>query len=876
MAASSSSFSNLNPVERSASSSREDHSPVSETVTYKKAISTLLNLKRRDKSPSDKRMEKLRQLDRFITHKIPTSYHSSTLTKVAFLFKEFYLQKNAPPDMGPRAVQGYPIQEIQELSDPSSYHREQEADFWNAALNDLFPFSSSIEHPFRFAIVKHRELLWDLLQQGSVYRITQPEQLVNLARQLIEKSDEELHQKKTIYIFLTLSPEEKSLSQKDQIAVLTSKSKRLNNALIRYGETKGKRYFENLFTLISLIRGPNDLSLIFFYEDENNLQISIETGAYAPTMIEIHEAIGVNFIPSENFVRLPLPDPLPPHFNINDFTESEAFQSYKNLARQFNPQGEEIQPIAPILASGNYRMIQKLSLVIRKTSDGRSEEFQYMLSESLKRLQILLKKSVKERKSLTKYYILHELIAEEILLLLNLLRPYTPTGFQEIISLLPYTKEFLISPTAIPFSSGIAAFNGAIRSINSFLKRPARIAIADNTYYEICRLTSFQATKVEKQQEFDRRISLLKNEHPTESFREILPQREFPDVFVLSLRSNPSPAPSHHTSFDDVITLLNCAKERQPEGSHLTIILDITNDELYSEEIVLLLNTFNESIQNQSYSFILFRSGHKFIQLGVDKFNAGYAQLHTAKNELKTEFLKQEGSLKGLDYQALCHFMLCSHNEIHHYTKLHQNNARMLQEHLLAITTNEESESGFKIYRNDDAKSYYIQLKPFTSIRPSLIESWGFKNPEQELLVVLADTICLLAAREGISVHLRDSFGFNDTVICDISGTMRISVGSHSPAEMEKLCQIFTLCHTTLKNFTPETSSHKRRSRANDHETGPSLKKERSQSTESPRSPEENGDEDLFTEESGSDGEELEDEHFNEPFQQLISKINNL
>lgn len=820
------SSSNLRPNSASSSSKdstlRESNDLIHQ---FAKAISILMERSVKIKDPTQNRREKLSAVDDSIQALDPDSFLSPLVKKVVLLFQTHYLQKNADPDYLQRAQLGYPLQVNQEIENELGYHREQASVFWFEVIDALFPNAEMNFRDSSKTLVNFPLLAADLGLQHAVLQITQPEEFldhlydIELASGPTEKSSSG-----KLYLILSLSEAEKQVPKVHHGAILNGKEQALREYIEReeMNDTIAKLFPEGV-TVIGRLEVTETLSFIIYQND--SLMRLIGPGAYAPTMLQLHE-INPSKLPLSGTLMTPDSIPPSPSFGemVRTFTESENYKSYLALAKTYEGHSAERQENPVILASANANLIDKLLDEMKNNSTlNSSNELRNMIHLSLQRLEILLQKSVEQKDHSVKYNMLHELIAEELLLQLNLIHPYKPDDFNQTLTNIRKDEQYQILPYSISSSSGMAAFNDSIRAVAMTFPGRLQIYFLESSYYEIQKLHAFSSYRGDNSSRF--KILKISNRKFLKEIRKRSHSDSlFPDIFALTIRSTPSHKGADYTPFAEVKEGLDMLLQRQPEGKHLSVLLDVTNDSFSSDEIRSLINGYAESIENRSVSFILFRSGHKFLQLGVDKFNAGSAELYSNHQELKDNFRQTEGALTGLDYQSLTHFTSCAHTEIDSYTKLHQQNTKILYDYLRPRLS-EKEENGLTLYLNEDEKAYFIQITPQTTIQPSH-EEWQEPHATQEgLNNVVVEALCRMANRNGIAVTPRDSFGYNETVTCQIGETIRISVGTHSPDQMEKLCKIIEELHETIRDFTPRGINAKRIERERDDVDAPPAKR---------------------------------------------------
>lgn len=773
--------------------------------TFKDAINLLMRMRIKTTPPSEKRLIKLRTLNIAIKSDNFLSDSSETLRKVSLLFKQFYLQKNASPELDQRIALGYPIQETQKIDDLTDYHREQDGRFWKEAIQKLFPDAEfRLEYSYVF-LVKHRELIFDLTVHHKLSIVESSEEVSGKIENLVHEIRYAPSKENIIYVMVKLDTEEKKTEKDTQLASIVKKRDEILKLLEPHKQTYSNTKFPPLFSVICLLEISEEISLIAF--DDHSFRSIIKSGSYAPTMIELQQQMINISMSSQVALDRAASIPPPPILTPDKFLNGESYQKYKALGLTFNPSDSEKAEIIPILASANQKMIESLIFSMQKKDILDDETTMYLASECLKRLELLFEKSVEHQDISVKYFMLHELIAEELLLLLNLTKPYSEDNFNQIVSDLAASNSYEIPSLARPFSSGVAAFNASMSAVSKSINAPPKMIISSSSYYELEETSSFKAAKNELLSNF--RCYRFNAQRLDKSLKSILDLRFNPDVLALSIRSCPTSKGPIYSDSEKIKKFLNSIHLNLPEGHHMTVILDVTNDTLNSEEITNFVNSFTNSILNEELSFILFRSGHKFLQFGVDKINAGYAELFSMNETLKQNFMNLPGTLKGLDYQGLCHLMACASSEIDAYTELHCENNQHIYNYL-SSHIGEGVRNGIKLYPSLDPKSYYFQIFPVTTIKLDHHEWRDYPEPKEELALVLAETIIRLAIREGIPVIRRDSFGYNETVICDIGDTLRISVGSHTQEQMDRLCEIIMDCHDTIQRFSSPESRPKR------------------------------------------------------------------
>lgn len=264
-----------------------------------------------------------------------------------------------------------------------------------------------------------------------------------------------------------------------------------------------------------------------------------------------------------------------------------------------------------------------------------------VINSSLNRVEHLMKLSLENTDNYPVYALYHELLAEELLLLLNITKPYSQEDFQKIyLENRERTLEMLYTydetqrppqprepPIVVPFSSGSSCANAVLRGFHQ-IKPDAVISCFSDNYFETT------ATLLELKGN-----SILEEEKPShvsidskqwwDNLNSIGYTREAPDVVYLDFRSNVSVDATEYQS-KPLDLLTDILLKRRPEDKPLTLALDVTLDKLHSKEIDQFISEHRDEIDQGKLNIILYRSGQKFDQLGVDKFNAGYMEVHSS------------------------------------------------------------------------------------------------------------------------------------------------------------------------------------------------------------------------------------------------------
>lgn len=499
--------------------------------------------------------------------------------------------------------------------------------------------------------------------------------------------------------------------------------------------------------------------------------------------------------------------------SMREFLILPGVVSYSELGSDFRTQDKSTVSTVSLLSSANTRMLRalgdKLDQVLEDPDNAK------VVTASLNRLAHLMEESVKHKDDHGKYSLFNELIAEELLLLLNITEPYEDGDFQEIFlenrertlnNLYSKSSEKAaesgevpkprlqldptIQPVVLPMTSGMSCVDGVMRAMRQ--DNPGvKIACLSDNYFEtfatLGKLSGHSITEGSAKPTFNQ-IDVNNIDGSIDQLKE---NGNLPDVVFFDLRSSPS---IHADNYDTkkIESITDKLLEGRSADEPLTIALDVTLDKIHSKELNDFLCKYQDAIKDGRLNIVMYRSGHKFDQLGVDKFNAGYMEIYTADSQLRDHFSGLEGQLTGIDYQSLCHFHRNADYEIHQYLKVHYKNTDRAYEGMAGLRANERS--FLQITPKSDKKLYYIE---FTY--PRIV---GQAATFQSTLMEYASRE---AKKRGIQLVQRDSFGFNESSICIInSSKTRLSIGSHPQEEVDMISEIFNNFETAVQEALAE------------------------------------------------------------------------
>ncbi|MCE5317953.1 MAG: hypothetical protein LLG04_11435 [Parachlamydia sp.] len=573
-------------------------------------------------------------------------------------------------------------------------------------------------------------------------------------------------------------------------------------------DDKIKERFLTRFCLFSMqpinTQDPNSVHVAFVPDlplkgpQRKMLRERIAMGGYTPTMLQARQTL-LSLKNLDQMLQEAQIEGMKGKFevasekkfsNFEEFMDHPKFHEYMKFGQSFMFLNKSDPKVEQLLASANFHMMadfKKLNMNVFLAN----QEHASVIQGSLNRLIQLMDVSLANKDNHAIFCLCHELIAEEILLLLNVVQPHPPEEFQEI-----YFKnknaslDFLYSqsikkterppPPAVPhmalaFSSGMSCMNAVLRGIHQ-MKPNASVACMSDNYFETF------ATLQELNSH-----SLLSQPKP--SFQNIDAQKMpealsslpvSPDIVFMDLRSNMSLKARQYQPKDLERTTRQLLQNRREP---LTLALDVTLDKMHSKELDRYLSTFKNEIESGKLNIVLYRSAQKFDQLGTDKFNAGYMEVVSNNPSFREAFQNLNGQLQGLDYQAICHFHRNADYEIDEYLKLHYNNSDYAYNLLGKLRTDQ---SILKLTPKMDEKLYFLEIT-----YPKLSEI-SIQDPLMAYFVAEA-------RRQGIQMIIRDSFGYNESTLCGIPNKIRLSLGTQSEEEIAKICKILTDLETALQ-----------------------------------------------------------------------------
>ena len=405
--------------------------------------------------------------------------------------------------------------------------------------------------------------------------------------------------------------------------------------------------------------------------------------------------------------------------------------------------------------------------------------FQDLIQSSLGRIEYLIKRSSEQRNDLFAFSLTHELIMEEILLLISILKPYNKEDFQNIYRK-NLSQHISIDPLALVFSSGSGSLDAIIRGLIAY-KPDLKIASSAQAYFETnLYLSDLKTRSIHADQKIPQ--ALLSESDPLLlSIEEMVITKFVPDLMLLEKHFNISFSAKEYRQVD-LISAIQKLLESRESKIPLTIALDSTLDKLHSKEIDRLISNFHEQIIQEKLNIILYRSSNKFDQLGMDKLNSGYVILYSADQQLRETFSRLTGQVKGLDYQLLTHLHKYAHHEIHNYNKLHYINAELLYKDLGLLVNNPDS--FLKIVPKYDKKLFFLDFR-YPAIKIETIAD--------EFRTLFFHHMIQNGRLNGIPIIRRASFGYNETTIGDGGpNVIRLSLGTHNIEDIQKIAE-FTL-----------------------------------------------------------------------------------
>ena len=490
--------------------------------------------------------------------------------------------------------------------------------------------------------------------------------------------------------------------------------------------------------------------------------------------------------------------------NMQSFFTDPSVSDYKNLGVGFRTADKSNPSTIALLSSANSRMLECLSPKLEKAMH--DKDHGKLIQGSLNRIAYLMEQGVAEQDNHAKYCLSHELISEELMLLLNILEPYQEGDFEKIFlknreqgldKLYTSGKRPTLDPAieraVLPMSSGMACVDGIIRGLRQ-IKPNLKIACLNDNYFET--FANLEKLSGKSIQGDDQKPSFASID--AKNLDRTIKKFKGADLVFFDLHASPS---TSATSYDakDIDKITDALLEGRTAKQPLTIALDITLDKIHSKDLNEFLCKHQDAIKEGKLNIYLYRSGHKFDQLGVDKFNAGYLEVYTLDKKTKDIFTKLEGQLSGLDFQALCHFHENADMEIHQYLKKHYKNTNIAYKELSSLSAAQKS--FLQLTPKKDSKSYYVE---FTYPQMSS-QSATFQCKVMEYATAEAQKL-------GIALVDRDSFGFNESTMCLIGDKkIRCSFGSHSPEEIKSICGIFlgleSKIQAAMQKVGPPTSN---------------------------------------------------------------------
>lgn len=529
--------------------------------------------------------------------------------------------------------------------------------------------------------------------------------------------------------------------------------------------------------LISLIEVDGQPVLLFpLLSKEKYLQTNkveflrkrVALGGHTPTMLQARHTL-------HSSISLPTTPP----FESND-TNYHSVEDFLKCSYTKGYLESELDDERRLLHQMNCHLV--LGLQSKGIVDNALKGWSQLANSALNRLSALMYLSC-QKTSYVNYCLLHELMAEEYLLLLSLTNPYVSGDFEAIYlqnrrSALGDMVTSLTSPISEPI---VATFSSGMGCVDAILRLVCKdhpgilVASTEDNYFEttdqLATLPSFMRLNIPRS---PKEIPLLKLS---------------PDIAFVDIRPPTDTRASEYAARDLIATTHLLLQER--EGRPLTLVIDATYDELHSEEIERFIHKQQDLIASQALHIGVFRSAQKFDQGGSDKFNGGYLEFHTCNETLKSQLKELPGQLSGLDYHALCFYHDFAHHDIRMYVQKHYQNTHLAYEHLSAL---QREDSFLKMTPKTDEKLSFIELTyPTISSNHAIF---------RDLLVSL---LCNRCQQQKLGVVYRDSFGFNESTLCAVdSYKIRFSPGTHSEQEMKHICEILLSCEGFLVNALKE------------------------------------------------------------------------
>lgn len=707
--------------------------------------------------------------------------HHSTLpsTKASQFFLALYLHKNATVREKTCRQINRPMPAFEtNISNDAEYHREYDSQFIKlsvAKINQDTIDKSPIEFPSQEYFYPIREGLLEALSYCS--KVFEPKNFSEL-EQIVEVTKKQDCTKVRLIIILLNNLINTTLPKCQQIREF-AELKRYLKALLSLKLADSQIWNEktNLSNICPLFihqhGGCSAINILQPLTQSRILNIITRFG-YTPTIfqfVQMLQNLNINpfLTPLENDYRPKLPRIAEINYGkLNSFFAIPIIQWFKTLADTFTSDLKDNRTpiIQSILASANYKMLSSLKTPLKSILHNPEHPEYKIANSSLNRIEAILHLSKQYRNNDAKYCLLHELLAEEILLLLNLTHPYLkegPNSFSHIVTQNFYlwrkrVKELpslQITPKAYPFASGMACVDAILKAHFQLTPQP-KIALSSLFYYEIKDLIKSLPHYF---------YDVIDPNNHTASLRNFDKLGFAPNLLLFDIRTVPGLDPFENGQ-KTLLSIIDSLLDQNYPYRPLTAAIDVTNDKLLSKEIHRIICHYEKAIQEKRLNIILYRSSHKFDQLGVDKFNGGYIEVYTADNTLIATFEKIQGKLDGLDYQALCHFHRNAPLEIHEYLKLHYKNAEKIYN---GIAATYEKGKQAKLVPRKDTKAYCLEIKI-------------------DLMASFSHEVRILARERGIALYERDSFGFNETVMCCISDTnLRIAPGTHNSVDIEQI-----------------------------------------------------------------------------------------
>ncbi len=386
-----------------------------------------------------------------------------------------------------------------------------------------------------------------------------------------------------------------------------------------------------------------------------------------------------------------------------------------------------------------------------------------------------------------------DLIHQVIQNILSLVRPYKEADFANSVSDRmtkgnpPVISEQTFGkPTVSVTSSGMHAFSSILGGVEAQKgSKDLNICLLKDCYFESQDVLESLKTAT---------VFTLDGDALTAGVQTLQQAHTPIDLFVCEFHHNISTTRTSY-SREDILGQIHAMHTNGLLANPCTIAIDSTINLEQSSDFRSLLEdpVIKQLILDGSLNIVLFRSAQKFDMLGMDNYSGGISisinkpDSFMAFNARITDLKDQ---LTGLSYQGLTHLSRYGSQSVEEYQKAISRNLNYLYSRL---PTN-------SIFRPGSTNPMQI-----SEIKDENLVFLDIKFPGNPSLIgAVAKKLFEFAKANKLNLTSRASFGFTTTNVITIEGTVRLTPGLESKADLDKYAAFFQAIQGVLDNVPKE------------------------------------------------------------------------